>query len=215
MIDMTTKKIAVTERRIGALSMTDLSWLACFLDCEGSLAVAALMSRRARRPRYQARFIIVNSNQAMLQRAMDLLLSFDCYTANAKHSDASVSRKAVRRITVQDNKAVVRILSALLPYLYEKRDFATAIVSLFSRHTDGAMWTDDERACAENVRQKFMPRRKRAIKEAPGREAEVTMSRSDEGTREGNSSADAETRVESANNPPHENPATQSSSVLH
>lgn len=216
MNDMKTKTVGMATHRTGALSMIDLSWLACFLDCEGSLAVASLMSRRSLRPRYQARFIIVNSNQTMLLRGMELLETFNCYTANGKHASATSSRKAVRRITVQENKAVVRILSALLPYLYEKRDFATAMVSLFSRHEDGALWTEDERAEAESIRRKFMPRRKRAIGEAPGDVAEVTLSRSDDGTRKGESSAGAETTtVRANNNPSHENPASQCSNVLH
>ena len=207
------------SRRTGTLTVPELVWLACFLDCEGSLVVVPLWSHRARRPRYQARIIIVNSNMAMLERAADLFWTFGCEPGNVKHSAGTGTKKLVRRVTVQNNKAVARILAVLSPFLMEKKSFADRIASLFSRHEDGRPWTDAERAEAEEIRRQFMPRSKsakRAIGEAPAARGEVIPSEAAEGTAQADGSAErVETTGPSPNsNDPHERPGTPGT-VLH
>lgn len=214
------KQEIVKSRRTGTLTVPELVWLACFLDCEGSLVVVPLWSHRALRPRYQARIIIVNSNMAMLDRAFDLFETFGCEPGNVKHSGGTGTKKNVRRVTVQNNKAVARILAVLSPFLMEKKGFADRIASLFSRHEEGRPWTDAERAEAEEIRCQFMPRSKsamRAIGEAPAAASgEVIPSEAAEGAAQADGSAErVETTGPSPNsNDPHERPGT-SGTVLH
>lgn len=138
----------------------DLAWLACFLDCEGSLSLTA----RNRKRTYLPAIRIGNTNRAIIDRGILLLQVYGVAAGIAltrrKSCVLTANPKPVFNIYAS-NLSVARLLPWLLPHLIIKREFAGALIGMFCERTIGRIWDDADRALAEFVRYRFMPRSRR------------------------------------------------------
>ena len=163
----------------------DRGWIACAIDSEGSLTLSrANLCRAGHRKKwgtaggtYVAWISIYNTDLRYIDACAAILRSWGLTirTRPMSRKPPKKNCKVGYGVFIGGMEQVSILLSMVLPYLVIKKDFAEAILSLCASRMGAVRgvggnskmpWSESDVQMAEEIRRKFMPRRKRANGEA-------------------------------------------------